>query len=847
MKIKLRKGLALFISLIIVSCAIPGAYADSLEKNYAGILENIGIVDNGYKLSDEVVTRAQFIRMIVNILCEEVSTHKGKLPFDDVSTEDKNYNHIRTAYEYGIISGDGNGKFNPNSPIKYNEAVKIVVELLGYKEYAIIGGGYPNGYINVSNEIKLTKSVPNTNDLISGTAVARLIYNALHIETGTIELRGGMLYSISKGGDNLMSQTMDLYSVKGILTANEFTGLYDINGVGKNIIAIGDFEANIFNSLDAEKYIGYEVECYYRSNDDGETVLALMPTSKNDVTEISADDFLGFTGSEMNYLESGKERRINLDGDLFVIFNGRIKDDYKESTFNINEGYITVIDNNGDGNADVINVLSYDDYVIAGIDAEEKIIYDSYGKTLNLSTEKTSKSVVIADENGDEIPFSKLERNQVLSVVKDSDELYIRAILSNKSVSGKISEFYTSEDKYIVSIDGEDYVLSDNIGEAYLTDYNTGESGDFLVNAFGKVIYFKKGAADSVYALIINPYYNEEADKVYIKYLDHYGAIKNQAVSKKCRMNGKKIENIPGLKNTLSRKQVVMLQFSNNGEIQMIETEDGTVLHVLNEKTKATYGGAQRWFGGKLTLGATTPIFVYPSEDTLDENEYFVARYNYLSQISLSVQGFNKDKKSYLPEVIAMEKPTGGDTVEYNGTNVIVENVNKTLDYDGEVIYMIKGYSFAGEPVTYKVKDKAVLEEYDLVCGDMIKIKRDVKDYLTRIDKFYDAIKGTVYSGSKYASSGLTGGFKPYVGYIYEINGDIFGISAKKGESSYEDVTYFRFDSAPVSVYEVSGRGNIRVWTTTRDMLTDYVNNNNPTKVFMYTDSALVKQLIILK
>ena len=496
MKIKLRRCLSLFICLIIASCVIPAAYADNANKSYVSILENIGIIDNGYKLTDEAVTRAQFIRMIVNVLCDEVNTYEGNIPFDDVSVVDENYNHIRTAYEYGIISGNGKGKFNPDSAIKYDEAVKIAVDLLGYKDYAVIEGGYPYGYLNTANEIKLTKSVSSNGGLISAASAARLIYNALHIETQTVEANGDV-YLISKGRKSLMSQTMDLYCVKGILTANEFTGLYDIDGIGKSGIAIGDFKANIFNSLDAEKYIGYDVECYYRSDGDSDTVLAVIPTSKNNVTEILAEDFLGFTGSEINYLESDKERRIKLDSELFVIFNGRIKDDYEETTFDINEGYITIIDNDDDGNADVINVLSYEDYIIADIDSEEKIIYDSYGKTLDLSMEESFKSVVISDENGDEVPFSKLEKNQVLSVVKDDEELYIRAVLSSKSVSGKISGLYTSEDNHIVSIDGEDYILSDNIGEDYLVDYKTGENGDFLLNAFGKIIYFKKGTVEA--------------------------------------------------------------------------------------------------------------------------------------------------------------------------------------------------------------------------------------------------------------------------------------------------------------------------------------------------------------
>ena len=107
--------------------------------------------------------------------------------------------------------------------------------------------------------------------------------------------------------------------------------------------------------------------------------------------------------------------------------------------------------------------------------------------------------------------------------------------------------------------------------------------------------------------------------------------------------------------------------------------------------------------------------------------------------------------------------------------------------------------------------------------------------------------KGSISASSNYASSSATAGFKPYVCYIYEIKDNMFGISSKDGESSYEDVTYFRFGTATVSVCEVSGKGKVKVWETTLDTLTDYLNNSNPSKVFMYTQSAIVQNIIILK
>lgn len=848
MKKKINKSIAFILSLFVGFSTIPAAYAGIAGENYVDFLEKIKVIDKEMNIAeDATVTRAQFIRMVVNILCNEVSDRETESPFADVGTDNENYKYIRTAYEYGIISGDGNGNFNPNSPIKYNDAIKILVELLGYREYAMMEGGYPGGYLNVATDIKLTKSVTSTDNSLKGQDAARLIYNALDSNTVVRDIHGSS-YEMTPSGDKLMTKTMDLYSVKGILTANEFTGLYDVDGAGKNSIVIGGTQINIFNTLDAEKYLGYDVECFYRSDDENDVVMAIVPTAKNNVTEIKADEFYSFLGSEITYIEEGrsKKEQVSLDDNLFVIVNGRIKDDYNADTFVFSEGTITVIDNNGDNKGDVINILSYEDYVISSIDPEDEIIYDIYGKNLDLSIEKKSKSVVISDGEGNQIPFSKLEKNTVLSVVKDESGDYIRAILKDETVTGKIYGIYEENDDIIISIDNKEYKVSADVPEKNLAEYKIGENGEFLIDAFGKIIYFKKGTVESVYGLIINTYYNEDDDRVYIKYIDHNGAIKKRMVSENCRLNGKKIKNPTSLETTLVKKQVVILQIAHNGEIWMIETEDGAVLHAINEKTKATYSGGPRWFGGKLTITDAIPIFVYPSEDTQDEDKYFVAKYDYLAQISIAVQGFNKDKKSYIPEVIAIEKPAGS-RLEYSAVNVIVESIGSVLDYDDEVIYLLRGYSFKGTPVSYKIKDKSVIDSNNLSCGDMIKVEGDAKGYIEYIDKFYDGKKGNISSGSKFATAGLTGGFKPSVGYVYEFNGDMLGVSSKEGESDYGDVVYYRLSSAPVITCEVSKRGKVDVSTATSDMLTDYVNNSNPCKVFTYTTDGLLKQIIILK
>ena len=361
----LKKVVSLILSLLFLT--VPVSYASEAENgyDYIKILEDINVIDSGIEISNaNYVTRAEFIRMVVNILCDDVKDYNGVIPFDDVKYEDENYKYIRTAYEYGIILGDGTGKFSPNTAIEYSHAVKILVDLLGYKNYANLRGGYKDGYLSIANEIKLTKSVKNTDNKLLWEDAAELVFNALNTETVTINIKGSE-YSMSRSGTKLMTETMDIYSVKGILTANEFTGLFNVDGAGKSNIIVGGVEAKIYNNLAPEKYIGYDVECFYRNDDNGNTALAVVSTNKNNVTEIEADEFEGYEDNIISYERDEKIKKIRISDNLYVIYNGKIKDDYSENTFKIDNGYIIAVDNNGDGRVDVINVQSYDDYVVS--------------------------------------------------------------------------------------------------------------------------------------------------------------------------------------------------------------------------------------------------------------------------------------------------------------------------------------------------------------------------------------------------------------------------------------------------------------------------------------------------
>ena len=87
------------------------------------------------------------------------------------------------AYEMGIITGDGDGNFRPNDNITEREAITMVVRALGYEENAQESGGFPDGYLQIAEELGLFEhTIMNIDiereDLLYGNLYL-LLYNAV--------------------------------------------------------------------------------------------------------------------------------------------------------------------------------------------------------------------------------------------------------------------------------------------------------------------------------------------------------------------------------------------------------------------------------------------------------------------------------------------------------------------------------------------------------------------------------------------------------------------------------------------------------------------------------------------
>ena len=127
------------------------------------------------------ITRAEIAKAICTAL-RLTPDIDGKQSFSDVDSSHWAYGYINALAASKIVAGGDNGCFEPDREATYSEAVKMLVCALGYAPIAEQKGGYPYGYIEIAEEIGLTKDLICTLDgLCQRNTAFTLFNNALDI------------------------------------------------------------------------------------------------------------------------------------------------------------------------------------------------------------------------------------------------------------------------------------------------------------------------------------------------------------------------------------------------------------------------------------------------------------------------------------------------------------------------------------------------------------------------------------------------------------------------------------------------------------------------------------------
>lgn len=204
-------------------------------------LDVMGGYEDGTFRPDNLVTRAEFSKLIITALGSAESAIAESVQgcdtiFSDVTGSHWAAGYISAAAANGIINGMGDGTFAPEGNITYAQAMKMLVCAVGYEQWSVDRGGWPDGYMYWGNQIKIGSGIKDIADSakITRAQAASMIDNTLRASVCvnthdyTVDIYGNKYahFELKDGtGENfqtILTSNYDIYEVKGYMTGSVF-------------------------------------------------------------------------------------------------------------------------------------------------------------------------------------------------------------------------------------------------------------------------------------------------------------------------------------------------------------------------------------------------------------------------------------------------------------------------------------------------------------------------------------------------------------------------------------------------------------------------------------------------
>ncbi len=763
------KHITLFVLIVSLLLGVPvfaqpvSAVA-AMDAEARAALEDLGILElDGEQPFDEtaVMTRAQFASLVANLMgFDESMVNASRDLYQDVTVEHLSYNDIYLVTKAGLMNGYDDSNFGPDDPVTYGQAVKILVVALGYDLYAQQRGGYPTGYLVTAQELDLTQGMDDitvTDALTVGSAV-QLVYNTLDVDIMQWVAYGAEDRYVVREGTTILSDRLDIYKISGIMDDNNETRLNADSSLPSDRVSIGGMVCYV-GDTNVSDYLGYNLDCYAKYDEglDTYTLLHVTPNEKNEILTISSDDLVAnddFTHFTIVYADkNGKVKKANLRSETDIVYNGKACLDYTVQTLQPEEGSLTLIDNNGDSQYEVVLVSEYDNYIVSNVDQVTSTVYGKYGKNLILDLEDSSKRIVLIDEAGSSVKLNSIKAGNVLSVRQSMDGTLVKVNIIDDIVTGIVNEVTENAGNTELMIEGIAYQVSKNYEHITASNVQEIRVGDIVsahLDVQGKIADMEISSENSLaYGYVTNGRTQSviDNDTVTFHVLTTSGEIISCQLAKKVIFNGNSIDAGEVFKSAVFKDangyfipQLVKYRLNAAGEIKTINTavpaeessENTELLRRYTDKESLVLDS--KIFGLKYALGSKSIGFMVPEpvNGVTDEDECGVSSgtsmYNGFSPATISI--YDLDAAQVIGAAVAIRPAEFGN---YTEKLVLVSKWTHTMDEDGEEVYKLYGYSngAAVEYVMdnidiYNIGDTEVVKKLtDLKEGDVIKLSKD--------------------------------------------------------------------------------------------------------------------------
>lgn len=650
MLIKLQKlllVLVICVSLIFSYSSNVFAEIDEdvrLSLNALGLME--GYPDGSFG-EENRLTRAEMTMITSRVMSVGDHMYSRPSPFTDVSEEHWAKSVIVAMHDMKVINGVGDNKFEPDEYLDFYAAVKILVSSLGYGDYAMEEGGYPDGYIKYATKLGILKNIPS-DEYITRETIANMLYNSLSVKpTGYVyaENYSELNYTLYE----ILSKKESLTEITGILTLTENMSIESENHYPeKGIIHIDGNPVKCDVPMD--EHIGREITVYTSNDGAGyPKLVSFVVTGQN--TEFSTDaDLAEFSGNQVIlYDETGKElKKLTLaDGNLVTVYNGRVAT-LMPSERIINYGNYTFLNNDYDKDIDILFINEAQSFIVDKVNTLNNTVYFTRGQSFNgrsavLLESEDDKLVYVSDSSGNTTDISKIESGNVITIFASAGNKYVEAYVSSDAISGEISEIAGNS----VVIDGKSYKYSKKPdGTSYFVP-ELSKTQVFALDMFGNIVDATSDVVDRYkYAYVIEAGKSSGlSSSVFLKTVDGASPQKEVKVSGNTetisyyfrnnivetyeladdvKLNGYKV-NISEIIPSSLNKNLVAYKLNADGKIREIYTEDISRFtyrdHVFNAELMS-FGGENVSRG--YLADKNTMFICVPENGSTGSEDYYV-------------------------------------------------------------------------------------------------------------------------------------------------------------------------------------------------------------------------------
>lgn len=840
----------LLATLLSVNVVAAGNSADVSYLDKVKTLENLGILvpEDEMQYSEENLTREKFAQ-IVSVFygvprTGGTVTSDATPSFTDVSTGYPCFTAIETAVGMGAMDGYTDKKFRPLENLTMGEAVMGAVVLLGYGDVVSTRGGGDAEYMIQAQKLNLLGGLKKSAEqAITKGETVELLFRALDTEVLEVVGSGTVQRYESKENKTLLSETLDVYKIEGVLQATDITAVGKSDACSKGFIRVDGY--TIRTSEDFGQYLGMYVYAYCSGESDlSDLKLINLTLSQNRNTSytIPAEDIISFRNGILSYWKNDRTYNTKISESASVIINGTNNPLYSDKDFNIKEGSVTLLDSDGDSKYETIFVKSYITVWVGQVYAEDGTVSiidkNDTSKQYTLDIKNSDRNVVYKTSNG-VVSYDSIKTDSVVSIAADKMDLetktisdsaeYIEVLISNKQVSGELKEVDITAGKF--TIDDTEYEL------AYvfdLNDYeiNPGDTAKYYLNYFDKIT-----AVDKSNQLTYGILYGADcedmfSDIVQMKIFTLDGVFKVFNCRNKIYIDGKFqktgssiIDALKSSSNTffaissIPRDgagpffQLIKYTLDSDGnvsEIDTVETDsDNPEIEKNHLRFSAIITENTRYFGksyattidGGYVYDGNLKLFRIPSDLSNDEAfsvKKTLGEATAYELINSSVYCFDMDEFKYIPLMIVRTDTLDAVPVKEDNKMIVFEGVSTVLDENEEIHLTINGTSVkSGAKVKAPLKDDSIFAESGAQPGDII---RWIADDLGRVTKIQIAMKNEGAASKLYNGGYKTGYYSDFritCGLVQNLNNKY--ILFKYGDS-FE--TSLRNPSAKVLIYD---------------------------------------------